>query len=161
MIYTEVSTSTILNEKNERGTMVHMRVYDERAGFNQVMCSERQSMQKTESGPGFELGRESLTGYRQILGTFVADDVKWHTFNNSPMSSGAEQTYQLKQIEHFSLVFTEINKPLAANEFDISQFNLKYGERMLDEINSTLSVYDDKLGFVPADKFVFDPARVK
>ena len=45
-------------------------------------------------------------------------------------------------------------------DFSVYQFDLKYCDRMLDEIKDELYVYDDLMRkFVVAEKFSFDASR--
>lgn len=60
----------------------------------------------------------------------------------------------------YELISEEINVDIPDAEFSIAQFGLKYGDRLLDQSTQSLYVYDDQLGFVPAEEFQFDPTRV-
>jgi hypothetical protein len=59
----------------------------------------------------------------------------------------------------FDLVKCDVNEPIPDSEFEIARLPLEYGDRMLDEIQSTLSVFDGR-NFVPAADFQPDPSRL-
>ncbi len=54
---------------------------------------------------------------------------------------------------------TVLNSPVSDDEFNVGQFRFRYGDRMVDEIKGSLSVYDGAK-YVPAEEFVVDDAKL-
>ena len=121
--------------------------YDGQVGFNVIEYSQLS---------GDLVGYRRKTSYQQLKGVFLPTTVDWM------------QPYIAERGTHF-LVYvcswivstSALNEPVADSDFEIEQFHLSYGDKLLDDIAGRLSVYDDQQGFIDCEKFSFDPARVQ
>ncbi|MDB5390174.1 MAG: hypothetical protein JWM11_5820 [Planctomycetaceae bacterium] len=143
-VYTEVTSGAKTNSRQ-------VYQYDGKVGFHVVVNS------LVASTNAVDAREETKTSYRNIEGIFIPVEIERLSHQVSVQKNNLKTLHQ--SCDHYSLVRTELNKPLAAAEFGLEQLGLKYGERMLDEIKSTLHVYDDKAGFIPVEKFELDPSR--
>lgn len=98
--------------------------------------------------------RRIVISYRLINGVFVPDN------HDSMLSNRHVAGPSLPgHIRKFRLLDSQVNVDLPESELSVAAFGLAYGDRMADKITSQLQVYDDRVGFVDFEKFVFDPAR--
>lgn len=123
--------------------------FDGKAGFNLVLY--RQS-----GGPPDRWENIYSTTYRGVSGTFIPDTIErqqTHFDKNEKPHLGGFYSYKLRS--------TELNQPIPSSEFEVTSFGLNYGDRMHDQNEQKLYVYDDQKGFVAAEEFEFDKSRVK
>jgi hypothetical protein len=120
-------------------------IYDGNVGFNVVLSEQR------INGQLFE--RRVVT-YRNVDGIFIPESSLSQSFQHKPNNS-------LSMLTECRLESCEINETIPDSEFTLDQFDLAYGERMLDEIANRLFVFDKDARFVPASEFVYDPARAE
>ncbi|MEK6259698.1 MAG: hypothetical protein AABP62_13860 [Planctomycetota bacterium] len=120
-------------------------IFDGRVGFN-VIRWQRTNQSKSE-------GERRIT-YREVSGSFIPEsfDITIYTQSAGGLIPSTMRSAILQDVE--------LNRPISAAEFGTDQFNLSYGERMLDKINNRLMVYDKNSGFITAEEFVFDPSRL-
>lgn len=118
---------------------------DGRLSFNVTSCTLLNEGQLISS---------QTANYREVAGVFIPESFDKRLLNNESTGKGP---YFVQRIR-----FTQpdLNKGVNEAEFSTSRINLKYGDRRLDKINKTLSIYDDAVkDFVPSEAFVFDPNR--
>ena len=144
-MYVNNESPPTYTEVNRYPNHESVRVYDGNAAFYIVKLRD-----VTE-----KLRSEQTIEYRRAGGIFIPE-----TFKHA--------THELKDGDFlpvrnvlYELLSTKINGDIPETEFGLEQFDLKYGERMLDRKEKKLFVYNDELGFVPAEDFRFDPNRVK
>lgn len=124
--------------------LVATAVYDAGAGFNAVSFGTRD-----ESGI---ILSENVTTFAERDGIFIPE-----RFSEVLHSRDGRMTVR----RNWRLQSMVLNTPVRDSEFHVGQFGLKHGERMVDEIENRLLVYDELAGFVEADKFgVTDSPKV-
>jgi hypothetical protein len=114
---------------------------DESVGFNVVRYQK-----VNESG---RLMVQQDLSYKKVDGIFLP--ARYRGTRNS-------ETHP-ESVRQFDLLSATINKPIDDAEFGFEQFNLKYGERMHDQIENTLSFYDGEK-FVDSKSFVVDKGKL-
>lgn len=120
--------------------------YDGKAGFN-----------LTRDHQTYDTGQTlNTTVYREISGTHLPDKIERQHFVDVPEG---DRRYDAKN--SYQLLKTELNQPIPPDEFEVTSLCLTYGDRLFDEIQKKLYFYDDRIGFVLASEFTFDPSRVK
>jgi hypothetical protein len=92
--------------------------------------------------------------YKNIAGTFIPASFLYEIYDTDH-----PETKVPKLSRALTFKSSTLNDPIPASRFGIEQFDLKYGERMMDEIENRLYV-QDKTGLVPADQFKIDPDKI-
>ena len=119
--------------------------FDSKSGFNWVSFSNR-------NGRAF-LDSKSASS-RQINGVFIPEryEQRWVNYDSNPPDVYLIRRLKLSQVT--------LNGAVSDADFSVYQFDLKYCDRMLDEIKDELYVYDDLMRkFIIAEKFSFDASR--
>jgi hypothetical protein len=124
-----------------------IRRYDGKVGFHVVLFS-----QKIKG----ELFSHIVTTFRNETGIPIPETREWTLNQESPQ--GLMKPFSVRSE---TLVKSETNVDIPESDFSMDRFQLKYGDRLADEIEKRLFVHDGVTGFVPAEGFVFDPARAK
>ena len=91
--------------------------------------------------------------YKNVSGVFIPAEfkrVKYKMVKPGLTLPTISRTFTLKQ--------STLNEEISPKHFSIEQLGLKYGERMLDEIENQLYVMD-KSGLVPVEQFTIDPVK--
>ncbi len=117
--------------------------FDSSVGFNPI------SWIRSE---GKEITNKRTFSYKKIDGIFIPSRVTQTSYG--PTASASRQPTVSRD---YRLRSATLNKPIPPGQFAIEQLGLKYGERMLDEIENQLYVVD-KTGLVPVEKFTIDSA---
>jgi hypothetical protein len=119
-------------------------VYDGKVGFNRV---------KLLRSAGDESDQIALK-YRKVSEVFVPE---MYRHRHDKVQQG-----RLLPSYHrsFDFVSAELNVDIPDSQFDRKLFDFQYGERMVDETEKKLYVFDGLVGFVPAEDFRFDQSRV-
>ncbi|WP_157605454.1 hypothetical protein [Schlesneria paludicola] len=119
--------------------------FDSKSGFNWISFANRDGKSTLDS---------KTATYRCIDGVFVPETYEQRSVNvdQSPTDVILIRTLRLSE--------TTLNSTVSDSDFSVYQFDLKYCDRMLDEIKDELYVYDDLMRkFVIAEKFSFDSSR--
>ena len=119
--------------------------FDSKSGFNWVSFSNRNGKVTLDS---------KSASYRQINGVFIPEryEQRWVRYDQNP-----PDVYLIRRLK---LSQATLNGAVSESDFSVYQFDLKYCDRMLDEIKDELYVYDDLMRkFIIAEKFSFDASR--
>jgi hypothetical protein len=139
----ETEYTLLLRYKND---IESETVFSGAAGFNPVSFVQRRKGQ---------ILSEQHVSYRNVSGVFFPVSFELTRYNPRSGSFGL--------IFHRSCTVdaVELGGKIDDAEFGVEQFQLEYGERLLDERTGALSVVDRDGQLTPADRFQFDSTLVK
>lgn len=134
--------TVVLGDTSKRHSVMK---FDSKSGFNWISFAQRDGKST--------LGSKTAT-YRRIDGVFIPETYEQRWVNSDKNSTSPFLIRRLK------LSHTTLNAAVSDADFSVYQFDLKYCDRMFDEIKDELYVYDDLMRkFVIAEKFSFDASR--
>jgi len=130
---TEIDGLLDVEEEHSDGTPLYKIVFkgnefrlDGKVGFNLVASCRRES--------GGRLREQRTWEYRKVMDTFIPVKLHLTTYRDD----GSTNYEQVMTMGEFS-----VNKPIAPAVFTYDQFGLKNGERVLDQIQGMLFLYQD------------------
>ncbi|MHC4402409.1 MAG: hypothetical protein ACYTG0_22315 [Planctomycetota bacterium] len=145
---------TIRRPSDDGGVDRHVRtiVFSSAAGFN-PLTYELISFGRREVEMSWE--------YRKDGGIYLPSRYEIRRYNRANPRDNEPQDADANLVSHriFKLRESSLNQPVDSEAFELASLGLEYGDRVADEIERQLQVYDgEKL--VPAEEFKLDPSRV-